>query len=128
MTDATQTHAEVAANVELETEGLKIRKRALLTKRERAQLQRCAVLLERVYQRRCEALEIEPGYGDEDEDPVAWPAHVSEAYIHALLEGDDDERRWIEREADRLVFQSWLESGEAFAPLARAIGPKGETR
>lgn len=89
-------------------ESLKARKNALLTKRERQQLERTQMLLERVYERRCKALDIEPGYGDEDDDPIAWPAKVAEVKVSVLLEGDQLERESIGREVDGLRNRVWL--------------------
>lgn len=110
-----------AKELDSELDRLKARQRALLTKRERQQLERAVVLLGRVYERRCKALGIEPGYGDEDDDHVAWPAHVADAYVSALLEGDEDERRAVSNEAERLRMGVWMESGTAFDGLAAAL-------
>lgn len=104
----------------------KQRRAALLTKRERAQLERAVALLERIHERRCRAMGLHAEQGDDVDDGIAWPAHAGRAYLDELLDGDAHERKQVAKDLERLAFQTWLDSGAPMAELG-AIARKGRS-
>lgn len=92
-----------------------------LTKRERAQLERAAALLERYHDRRCAAEQIDPEHDNYDDDP-AWHAIVARTRVDQLLEDDAADVRRKEAQAEHDAFQRALDSGKIFAPLVERYG------
>ena len=108
-------------------ENMKNLRAGLLTRRELAQLHRAVLLLDRVFARRCVAMGFEPGYGEEDGDEIAWSAAAARARIEMLIDGDDEERKRLGREAERLEFDLLLDGGDVFDKLAAVVEKKSGT-
>lgn len=70
-----------------------MKKPRLLTKLERAQLERARVLLEKIHEESCKALGVSSD--DSLDEPIAAPAKYAEVSVYELLDQDQQEReRW----------------------------------